>query len=79
MTAAETRVAELLAGGATKQQAAASLFVSFHTVDAQLRAVYAKLGVRNRLELARLWAARTPTTEDPTRPAPESDGPARAD
>ncbi|GIG87497.1 LuxR family transcriptional regulator [Plantactinospora endophytica] len=58
LTAAEARVAELLAGGATKQQAAASLFVSFHTVDAQLRAVYAKLGVRNRLELARLWASR---------------------
>ncbi|MDW5325909.1 helix-turn-helix transcriptional regulator [Plantactinospora sp. KLBMP9567] len=72
LTAAETRVAELLAGGATKQQAAASLFVSFHTVDAQLRAVYAKLGVRNRLELARLWAAR----ENPSRPAPAPSEPA---
>ncbi|AVT38113.1 LuxR family transcriptional regulator [Plantactinospora sp. BB1] len=81
LTAAETRVAELLAGGATKQQAAASLFVSFHTVDAQLRAVYAKLGVRNRLELARLWATRTPAPGDPTRPPPgtESGGPARPD
>ncbi|MFC6016526.1 LuxR C-terminal-related transcriptional regulator [Plantactinospora solaniradicis] len=64
LTAAEVRVAELLAGGATKQQAAAALFVSFHTVDTQLRAVYAKLGIRNRLELARLWTTRTPD-QDP--------------
>ncbi|GAA3765664.1 hypothetical protein GCM10022225_59920 [Plantactinospora mayteni] len=83
LTAAETRVAELLAGGATKQQAAASLFVSFHTVDAQLRAVYAKLGVRNRLELARLWSARenptpaSPAPDEPIRPNPAPDDPAR--
>ncbi|MBF9131597.1 helix-turn-helix transcriptional regulator [Plantactinospora sp. S1510] len=64
LTAAEVRVAELLAGGATKQQAAAALFVSFHTVDSQLRAVYAKLGIRNRLELARRWRTRTPD-QDP--------------
>ncbi|WP_341715946.1 helix-turn-helix transcriptional regulator [Micromonospora sp. FIMYZ51] len=58
LTPAERRVAELLAGGATKQQAAAALFVSFHTVDSHLRAIYAKLGIRTRVQLARRWDAR---------------------
>jgi DNA-binding NarL/FixJ family response regulator len=55
LTTREVRVAELVAAGATKQQAAARLFVSFHTVDTHLRAVYAKLGIRTRVQLARLW------------------------
>jgi DNA-binding CsgD family transcriptional regulator len=58
LTPAEARVADLLAGGATKQQAAARLFVSFHTVDTHLRSIYAKLGIRSRIELARIWDAR---------------------
>jgi DNA-binding CsgD family transcriptional regulator len=57
LTAGERRVAELLAGGATKQHVAAQLFVSFHTVDTHLRAVYAKLGIHTRAELARIWHA----------------------
>jgi DNA-binding CsgD family transcriptional regulator len=57
LTTREVRVAELVAAGATKQQAAARLFVSFHTVDTHLRAVYAKLGIRTRVQLARLWDA----------------------
>ncbi|RKR88267.1 regulatory LuxR family protein [Micromonospora pisi] len=55
LTGGEVRVAALLAGGATKREAAAQLFVSFHTVDSHLRAIYAKLGIRSRLELARIW------------------------
>ncbi|MGC4861070.1 LuxR C-terminal-related transcriptional regulator [Micromonospora sp. DT41] len=58
LTPAEVRVAELLAAGRTKQEAARELFVSFHTVDTQLRSVYAKLGARNRVELALIWDAR---------------------
>jgi DNA-binding CsgD family transcriptional regulator/tetratricopeptide (TPR) repeat protein len=58
LTRREVRVAELLAAGATKQQAAARLYVSFHTVDAHLRSVYAKLGIRSRVQLARIWDAR---------------------
>ncbi|MEU6023692.1 LuxR C-terminal-related transcriptional regulator [Micromonospora sp. NPDC047134] len=61
LTPAEARVAELLARGATKQQAADELFVSFHTVDTQLRAIYAKLGIRTRVQLARLWDAHRPS------------------
>jgi DNA-binding CsgD family transcriptional regulator len=58
LTSREVRVAELLAAGATKQQAAARLFVSFHTVDTQLRSIYAKLGISSRVQLARAWDAR---------------------
>jgi DNA-binding CsgD family transcriptional regulator len=55
LTMSERRVAELLATGVTKREAAAALFVSFHTVDSHLRAIYAKLGVSNRVEFARRW------------------------
>lgn len=58
LTAREAGIAELLAAGATKQQVAGRLHLSFHTVDTHVRAVYAKLGVRSRLQLARLWDAR---------------------
>jgi DNA-binding NarL/FixJ family response regulator len=58
LTSREVRVAELLAAGATKQQVAFRLFLSFHTVDSHLRAIYAKLGVHSRLQLGRLWDAR---------------------
>ncbi|MGW4466612.1 LuxR C-terminal-related transcriptional regulator [Micromonospora sp. NPDC004704] len=63
LTQSEVRVAALLAAGATKQQAAARLFVSFHTVDTHLRAIYAKLGIRTRLELARIWDGDRPIGE----------------
>ncbi|KAB1930636.1 helix-turn-helix transcriptional regulator [Micromonospora sp. ALFpr18c] len=55
LTPAEERVAELLATGATKREAAGSLFVSFHTVDTQLRSIYHKLGINSRLQLVRAW------------------------
>ncbi|MGC5287572.1 LuxR C-terminal-related transcriptional regulator [Micromonospora sp. DT231] len=55
LTPAEERVAEVLAGGATKKEAAGTLFVSFHTVDTQLRSIYQKLGIHNRMQLVRAW------------------------
>ncbi|GLZ60565.1 helix-turn-helix transcriptional regulator [Micromonospora sp. NBRC 107095] len=55
LTPAEERVAEMLAAGATKKEAARSLFVSFHTVDTQLRSIYHKLGINNRMQLVRAW------------------------
>ncbi|RAO51703.1 hypothetical protein LUPAC06_06388 [Micromonospora saelicesensis] len=55
LTPAEERVAEMLAAGATKKEAARSLFVSFHTVDTQLRSIYHKLGIHNRMQLMRAW------------------------
>ncbi|MCF2532085.1 helix-turn-helix transcriptional regulator [Yinghuangia sp. KLBMP8922] len=42
----------------TNRQVAQQLYLSPHTVDAHLRRVFAKLGVRNRADLARACAAR---------------------
>jgi DNA-binding CsgD family transcriptional regulator len=53
LTAAERRVADLVAGGRTNAEVAASLFLSERTVASHLTRVYAKLGVRSRTELAR--------------------------
>lgn len=53
LTETERRVAELVATGMTNRQVAGALFMSPHTVDANLRRVYRKLGIRSRTELAR--------------------------
>ena len=53
LTATEQRVADLIAGGATNREAAAALFVSVRTVETHVAAIYRKLGVRTRAELAR--------------------------
>ncbi|HEX9599540.1 MAG TPA: AAA family ATPase [Gaiellaceae bacterium] len=51
LTAAERRVAELVAEGRTNKEVAAELVVSVRTVESTLTKVYAKLGVRSRTEL----------------------------
>ncbi|MGK4579249.1 AAA family ATPase [Kitasatospora sp. HPMI-4] len=53
LTASEHRIAELVAGGATNREVAATLFVSVKTVEGTLSRVYRKLGVRSRTSLAR--------------------------
>ena len=53
LTLTEQRVAGLIAAGATNRDAAAALFVSVRTVETHVAAIYRKLGVRNRAELAR--------------------------
>jgi DNA-binding CsgD family transcriptional regulator len=53
LSAAERRVAELVAEGRTNREVAAALFLRESTVETHLRHVYAKLGVRSRTELAR--------------------------
>ena len=58
LTAAEQRVADLIAGGATNREAAAALFVSVRTVETHVASVYRKLGVRTRAELARKLSGR---------------------
>ena len=58
LTARELRVAAVLATGRTVREAALELRVSPKTVDAQLRQVYAKLGIRSRAELALVAAER---------------------
>jgi DNA-binding CsgD family transcriptional regulator len=58
LTAAERRVASLVASGRTNREAAAELYMGLRTVETHLSAVYRKLGVRSRSELIRSWAQR---------------------
>jgi len=55
LTAAERRVADLVAEGRTNKEVAAALFLGERTVETHLSHVYAKLGVRSRAELARVY------------------------
>ena len=54
LTAAEQRVADLVAEGRTNREVAAVLFLGERTVASHLTHIYAKLGIRSRTELARL-------------------------
>lgn len=47
-------IAELVATGLTNQEVAARLYLSRHTIDFHLRAIYSKLGIDSRVKLARL-------------------------
>ena len=53
LTDTQRMVAELVIDGLTNRDAA-QLFLSPHTIDFHLRQIYRKLGVRSRVELARL-------------------------
>jgi DNA-binding CsgD family transcriptional regulator len=53
LTAAERRVAALVAEGRTNREVADALFLGERTVASHLTHIYAKLGVRSRTELAR--------------------------
>ena len=53
LTRTEEREAALVATGSTNREVAAALFVSVHTVEANLKRIYRKLGIRSRTELAR--------------------------
>jgi DNA-binding CsgD family transcriptional regulator len=52
LTAAERRVASLVAEGKTNREVAAALFLGERTVASHLNHIYAKLGIRSRTELA---------------------------
>ena len=55
LTAQEWRVAQLVAQGLTNREVAGSLFLSPKTIEHHLSAIYRKLGVRSRTQLARLF------------------------
>jgi DNA-binding CsgD family transcriptional regulator len=55
LTAAERRVAALVAEGRTNREVAAALFLGERTVETHLTRIYAKLRVRSRTELARVY------------------------
>jgi DNA-binding CsgD family transcriptional regulator len=54
LTPAERRVAMLIGGGRSNREAASELFVSVKTVESHLQAVFRKLGLHRRTELAHL-------------------------
>ena len=58
LTYSERAVVALVAHGATNREAASELFVSPDTINTHLRHAFAKLGIRSRVELARLAAER---------------------
>lgn len=63
LTAAERRVAALVAQGRTNREVAAALFLGERTVETHLTHVYAKLGVRSRAELARVYRSDAEAAE----------------
>jgi DNA-binding CsgD family transcriptional regulator len=58
LTRAEQAVVDLVARGLTNREAASELFLSPDTINTHLRHAFAKLGIRSRVELARLAAER---------------------
>jgi DNA-binding CsgD family transcriptional regulator len=59
LTPTEDRVAALVAAGSTNREVADALFVSIHTVEANLKRIYRKLGIRSRTELASKFQSDT--------------------
>jgi DNA-binding NarL/FixJ family response regulator len=58
LTESELAVVNLVARGATDREVAERLYLSPYTVNSHLRHVFTKLGIRSRVELARLAAER---------------------
>jgi len=52
LTASELAVVRLVSQGATDREVAQRLYISARTVNSHLRHVFAKLGIRSRVELA---------------------------
>jgi DNA-binding CsgD family transcriptional regulator len=52
LTRAELEVSRLVTQGKTNREIADHLFVSPHTVDSHLRNIFAKVGVKSRVQLA---------------------------
>jgi DNA-binding CsgD family transcriptional regulator len=55
LSAREQEVCELLAEGRTNQEIATLLFISLSTTKVHVKHILEKLGVRSRVEAARLW------------------------
>jgi DNA-binding NarL/FixJ family response regulator len=53
LTGREREIAELVATGRTNREVAEQLVLSPRTIEAHLRNIYGKLGVRSRVELTR--------------------------
>ncbi|NIJ11187.1 DNA-binding CsgD family transcriptional regulator [Saccharomonospora amisosensis] len=55
LTPQQEQIATLVADGATNREIAARLFISHRTVDHHLRNIFTRLGIRSRVELAKLY------------------------
>ena len=62
LTETERRVAELIGSGHTNKSAAAELGVSINTIGTHVRAVFAKLNLQSRVQLANLLHKQMETT-----------------
>jgi DNA-binding NarL/FixJ family response regulator len=69
LTDREREIADLVAAGRTNREVAEQLVLSPKTIEAHLRNIYAKLGVRSRVELARA-AVNSPRQDRSATPAP---------
>jgi DNA-binding CsgD family transcriptional regulator len=58
LSASEVAVVQLVARGATNREVGAQLYLSPHTINAHLRHIFSKLGIRSRVQLARLAGER---------------------
>lgn len=56
----EREIAGLIAAGRTNREVAEQLVLSTRTIEAHVRNIYAKLGVRSRVELARDFRPAAP-------------------
>ena len=59
MTDSELAVARLVAEGLTNREVAERLFVSPHTVSGHLRNIFTKLGLKSRVDLARMASRKS--------------------
>jgi DNA-binding CsgD family transcriptional regulator len=58
LTESELAIVRLVVQGATDREVAQQLHISAHTVNSHLRHIFGKLGIRSRVELARLAGER---------------------
>jgi len=68
LTPVEREVAALAAQGLTNAEIAERLFVAPLTPKTHLRSIFSKLGVRSRVELARVWSGQSVPAGDPPLP-----------
>jgi len=66
LTDAERQVAELVAGGHSNKEIGARLYMSHRTVGSHLYRIFPKLGLRSRVELARLVIERSVASREST-------------
>jgi DNA-binding NarL/FixJ family response regulator len=56
LTAQQVQIARMVAAGATNREVAEQLYLSIRTVDHHMRNIFVRLGIRSRIELAKLFS-----------------------